>query len=50
MTRISNQTIVKFFEENINENLRKKLIGIFPANYINKFICFHDIFFESGAY
>ena len=42
MAGIWNQTIVQLVEENAN--------GVFPANYINKFINFHDILIESGAY
>ena len=50
MAGISNQTIVKFIEENTNEDFKKKFIRVFPTNYINKFISCHDILIESGAY
>ena len=50
MAGVSNQTIVKFIEENTNEEFKKNFIGVFPANYINKFISFHDLLIESGAY
>ena len=29
---------------------KKNFIGVLPANYVNKFISFHDILFESGAH
>ena len=29
--------------------IKKNIIGVLPANYINKFIRFHDILIESGA-
>ena len=49
MAGISNQTIVKFIEENTNEDLKQNFIGVFPANYTYKFNKFHDILMESGA-
>ena len=49
MAGISNQTIVKFIEENTNEDLKQNFIGVFPTNYTNKFNKFHDILIESGA-
>ena len=33
MAGISNQTILKFIEENTNEDLKQNFIGVFPANY-----------------
>ena len=49
MAGIPNQTIVKFIEENTNEDLKQNFIGVFPANYINKFINLHDILIGSDA-
>ena len=33
----------------IQMKIKKNIIGVLPANYINKFIRFHDILIESGA-
>ena len=46
---ISSKKIVLFFAESVNNDVKKYLIGVFPSNFANHFISFHDMISESGA-
>ena len=46
MEGISNEDIVNFFEERNNDDLKKNFVGVFPSNYIAKFISFHRMMAE----
>ena len=43
MTGISNEAIEDFFEKINDEDLKNNFIGVFPSNFINKFISYHSI-------
>ena len=43
MAGISNEAIVDFFEKVNDEDLKNNFIGVFPSNYINRFISYHSI-------
>ena len=43
MTGISNEAIEDFFDKVNDEDLKANFIGVFPSNYINKFISYHSI-------
>ena len=43
MTGISNEAIEDFFEKVNDEDLKNNFIGVFPFNYINRFISYHSI-------
>ena len=43
MEGISNDEIVKFFEKNTDVDLKKNFVGVFPSNYVIKFISFHEM-------
>ena len=45
MGGISNQNLLNFIEENTNDEI-KKIVGIFPSNFITKFIKFHRMMNE----
>ena len=49
MEGISNNEIVKFFEKKADDDL-KKFFGVFPSNYVIKFISFHEMMLENGRY
>ena len=40
MEGISNKTIVNFFENETDNDLKKKFVGVFPSNYLTRFISF----------
>ena len=46
MAGISNEEIVKYFEKNSDDDLKKNFVGVFPSNYIIKFISFHEMMQE----
>ena len=50
MEVIFNDEIVKFFEEKADDDVKKKFVGVFPSNYIIKFISFHEMMIEKGRY
>ena len=50
MAGISNKTIVKIFAEKINDDIKKKFVGVFSSNYIVRFISFHNMMTESGVH
>ena len=43
MTGVSNEAIEDFFEKVNDEDLKNNFIGVFPSNYINRFISYHSI-------
>ena len=43
MSGISNDEVVKFFENEKDDDLKENFVGVFPSNYINKFISFHQM-------
>ena len=43
MAGISNETIEDFFEKVDDDDLKNNFIGVFPSNFINKFIFYHSI-------
>ena len=43
MASISNEAIEDFFEKVDDEDLKNNFIGVFPSNYINRFISYHSI-------
>ena len=46
---ISNKTTVRFFAESADRGIKKNFIGVFPSNFVNCFISFHNMISESGA-
>ena len=50
MSGISNETIVKFFENEADDDLTNNFVGVFPSNYITKFISFHEMMIEKNRY
>ena len=48
MEGISNKTIVIFFAEKANDDI-KKIDGSFPFNYVIRFINFHSMMIESKS-
>ena len=50
MAGISNETIVNFFEKEIDDDLKKRFVGVFPSNYVTKFIFFHEMMIEKNRY
>ena len=46
MAGISNQNLLDFIEEKTNNNIKKKIVGVFPSNFITKFITFHRMMNE----
>ena len=47
MKGISNTAIVNFFAEKTSDDLKKKFIGVFPSNYVVKFISFHSMMLKT---
>ena len=43
MAGISNETIEDFFEKVDDDDLKNNFIGVFPSNFISKFISYHSI-------
>ena len=50
MAGISNETIVKFFENETDDDLTSHFVGVFPSNYVTKFISFHEMMIEKNHY
>ena len=50
MAGISNETIVKFFENETDDDLTNNFVGVFPSNYVTKFISFHEMMIEKNRY
>ena len=49
MEGICNKTIVKFFAEITSDDVKKSFVGVFPSNYVIRFINLHSMMAESGA-
>ena len=45
MAGISNETIVNFFEKETDDDLKKKFVGVFPLNYVTRFISLFKFWF-----
>ena len=43
MSGISNDAVVEFFENETDSNLKENFVGVFPSNYLIKFISFHQM-------
>ena len=43
MSGISNEAIEDFFEKVNDDDLKNNFIGVFPSNFMNKFISYHSI-------
>ena len=50
MEGISNETIVDFFENETDDDLKKKFVGVFLSNYVTRFISFHEMMIEKNRY
>ena len=51
MYGISNDNIVDFFEKRRDEELKNNFVGVFPSNYVIKFIKFYRMMTEKrGRY
>ena len=51
MEGISNETIVNFFENEKDDDLKKKnFVIVFPSNYVSRFISFHEMMIEKNCY
>ena len=50
MAGISNETIVNFFENETDVDLTINFVGVFPSNYVTKFISFHEMMIEKNRY
>ena len=48
MEGISNKKIVKFLQKKLVMS-QKNFIGVFPSNFVTRFITFHSMLRESGA-
>ena len=44
---ISNKITLSFFGESADDDVKKIFIGVFPANFVNRFISFHNMISES---
>ena len=40
---ISNEEVIKFFENVEDNDIKENFVGVFPSNYVNKFISFHEM-------
>ena len=49
MEVISNKTIVNVFAEKANDDIKKKFVGVFPSNYVIRFINFNSMMIESKS-
>ena len=43
MSGISNDAVIEFFENETDSDLKENFVGVFPSNYIIKFISFHEM-------
>ena len=51
MEGISNDDIVNFIEEKTNNSVKSYFVGVFPSNYVIKFVSFHRMMTEKrGRY
>ena len=45
---ISNEEVIKFFENVEDNDIKENFVGVFPSNHINKFISFHELAKEAN--
>ena len=50
MEGISNETIVNFFENETDDDLKKNFVCVFPSNYVTRFISFHETMIAKNRY
>ena len=50
MEGISNETIVNFFENEKDDDLKKNFVIVFQSNYVTRFISFHEMMIEKNCY
>ena len=50
MEGISNEIIVNFFENETDDDLKKKFVDVFSSNYVTRFILFHEMMIEKNLY
>ena len=50
MAGILNETIVKIFENETDDDLASNFVGVFPSNYVTKFISFHEMMIGKNHY
>ena len=50
MAGIWNETIVKFFENETDDDLTSNFVGVFPSNYVTKLIYFNKMMIEKNRY
>ena len=43
MAGISNDKIIDFFEKETDDDLKDNFVGVFPSNYVIRFISFHEM-------
>ena len=43
MAGISNDTIIDFIEKETDDDLKDNFVGVFPSNYVIRFISFHEM-------
>ena len=49
MEGISNDDIVNFIEDKTDNSIKSNFVGVFPSNYVVKFISFHRMMTEKRA-
>ena len=49
MEGISIKTIVNFFENETDDDLKKNFVGVFPSYYVTRFISFHEMMIEKKS-
>ena len=49
MAGISNKTIVNFFENETDDDLKNDFVGVFPSYYVTRFISFHEMMNEKKS-
>ena len=49
MADISNKNLLNFIEEKTNDDIKKNFVGVFPSNFITKFITFHRMMNEKST-
>ena len=50
MEGISNEAILKFLENETDDDLKKNFVDVFPSNYVTRFISFDEMMIEKNRY
>ena len=50
MAGINNETIADFFEKERDDDLKDNFVGVFPSNYVTRFISFHEMMRSKHKY